>query len=105
MEGAIKCVFIIIIIIIRLFHADTLMTHDSIGHLKTLCMSVLSLFVVFESEWKCYSTSESDKKTLAFDYEFSFTQWQNNIAHKMVAARKDITFNDVDIYAYKVNRN
>ena len=39
------------------------MTQDSIGHLKfTLCMSVLSLVVVLESEWKRYSASQSDKK-------------------------------------------
>ena len=50
----------------------TLMTQDSIGHLKTLCMSVLSLVVALESEWKRYSSSQSDKKTLAFEYEFSF---------------------------------
>ena len=39
-----------------------LVTQDSIGHLKTLCMSVLSLAVAFESEWKRYSSSQSDKK-------------------------------------------
>ena len=50
----------------------TLVTQDSIGHLKTLCMSGLSLAVAFESEWKRYSSSQSDKKTLAFEYEFSF---------------------------------
>ena len=26
-----------------------------------------------ESEWKRYSSSQSDKKTLAFEYEFSFS--------------------------------
>ena len=41
------------------------LTQDSIGHLKTLCMSVLSLTVAFESEWKCYSSSQSDKKKKA----------------------------------------
>ena len=33
----------------------TLLTQDSIGHLKTLCMSVLSLVMALESEWKRYS--------------------------------------------------
>ena len=33
---------------------------------------ILSLAVAFESEWKHYSSSQSDKKMLAFDYEFSF---------------------------------
>ena len=46
------------------------MTQDSIGDLKTLCMSILSLAVAFESELKRYSSSESDKKTQAFEYEF-----------------------------------
>ena len=42
----------------RAIHAhDTLTTQDSIGHLKTLYMSVLSLVVVLESEWKRYSSS------------------------------------------------
>ena len=58
----------------------TLVTQDSIGHLKTLCMSILSPAVAFESEWKRYSSLQSDKKkqnktkkqTLAFNYEFSF---------------------------------
>ena len=49
----------------------TLVTQDSIGHLKTLCMSVLLLVVALESEWKCYSSSQSDKKMLVFEYEFS----------------------------------
>ena len=34
-----------------------LATQDSIGHLKTLCMSVLSLVVAMESERKRYSSS------------------------------------------------
>ena len=34
----------------------TLMTHDSVGHLKSLCMSVLSLSGGMESEWKRYSS-------------------------------------------------
>ena len=49
------------------------MTQDSIGHLKTFCMSVLSLVVELESEWKRYSSSQSNKKMLAFEYEFSLT--------------------------------
>ena len=52
-----------------------LVKQGSIGHLKTLRMSVLSLAVAFESESKCYSASQSGKKkkkTLAFEYEFSF---------------------------------
>ena len=47
------------------------MTQDSIGQLKMLCMSVLSLAVAFESEWKRYSSSQSDKKVLVSEYEFS----------------------------------
>ena len=43
-----------------------LVTQDSIGHLKTLCISILSLVVALESEWKCDSSSQSDEKTLAF---------------------------------------
>ena len=54
----------------RTFH---LVTQDSIGHLKTLCMSVISLAVAFESDWKCYSSLQSDKKMLAFEYEFSLS--------------------------------
>ena len=38
------------------------MTQDSIGHLKMLCMSVLSLAEAFESEWKRYSSLQSNKK-------------------------------------------
>ena len=49
----------------------TLLTQDSIGHLKMLCVSVLSPVVALESEWKHYSSSQSDKKMLAFEYEFS----------------------------------
>ena len=49
-----------------------LMTQDSIGHLEMLCMSILSLAMAFEPEWKGYSSLQSDKKTLAFEYEFSF---------------------------------
>ena len=33
-----------------------LMTHNSIGHLKMLCMSILSLSGGVESEWKRYSS-------------------------------------------------
>ena len=50
-------------------------------------MSVLLLVVVLESEWKRYSSLQSDKKTLAFEYEFSLNkkffhlieQWEMNV--------------------------
>ena len=51
---------------VQLQERYTLLTQDSIGHLKTLCMSVLSLVVAMESEWQRDSSSQSDKKTLAF---------------------------------------
>ena len=51
---------------VQLQERYTLLTQDSIGHLKTICMSVLSLVVALESEWKRDSSSQSDKKTLAF---------------------------------------
>ena len=35
---------------VQLQERNTLVTQDSIGHLKTLCMSVLSLVVALESE-------------------------------------------------------
>ena len=35
---------------VQLQERYTLVTQDSIGHLKTLCMSVLSLVVALESE-------------------------------------------------------
>ena len=57
----------------------TLVTQDSICHLKTLCMSVLSLVLALESEWKCNSSSQSDKKTLAFEYEFSLRVFWNKL--------------------------
>ena len=47
---------------VQLQERYTLVTQDSIGHLKTLCMSVLSLVVALESEWKRYSSSQSDEK-------------------------------------------
>ena len=51
---------------VQLQERYTLVIKDSIGHLKTLCMSVLSLAVALvvnmESEWKRYSSSQSDKK-------------------------------------------
>ena len=50
-----------------------LVTQDSIGHLKTLCMSLLSLAVAFECEWKHYSSSQSNENTQVFEYEFSFS--------------------------------
>ena len=43
-----------------------IVTHDSIGHLETLCMSILSLNGGVESEWKRYSSSHRVEKTLAF---------------------------------------
>ena len=43
-----------------------LMTHDSLGHLKMLCMSVLSMSAGVESEWKPYSSPLSIEKMLAF---------------------------------------
>ena len=50
---------------IQLQERFTLMTHDFVGHLKTLYMSVLSLNGGFESEWKRYSSPLSvEKKTL-----------------------------------------
>ena len=47
---------------VQLQERYTLVTQDSIGHLKTLCMSVLLLAVALESEWKPYSSSQSVKK-------------------------------------------
>ena len=47
------------------------MTHDSIGHLKTLCMSVLSQSDGVESEWKRYSSPLGVEKT----YESSLTTY------------------------------
>ena len=47
---------------VQLQERYTLVTQDSIGHLKTLCISVLSLVVALESEWKRYSSWQSDKK-------------------------------------------
>ena len=47
---------------VQLQERYTLVTQDSIGHLKTLCMSVLSLVVAMESEWQRDSSSQSDKK-------------------------------------------
>ena len=41
-----------------------LMTQDSIGHLKTLCMSVLLLRGGMESEWKSCSSSHGVEKVL-----------------------------------------
>ena len=42
-----------------------LMIQDSIGCLKTLCMSVLSLSGGMESEWKCCSSPLSLEKTFS----------------------------------------
>ena len=44
-----------------------------ITHLKTLCMSILSLSGGVESEWKRYGSPVSVEKMLVFKYEFSFT--------------------------------
>ena len=67
---------------VQLQERYTLVTQDTIGHLKTLCMSVLSLVVALESEWKRYSSSQSIKKTLVFEYEFSF-RTSRLIAHSV----------------------
>ena len=48
------------------------MTQSSIGRLKTLCMSILSLSGGVESEWKCCSSLLSIEKCVAFEYESSF---------------------------------
>ena len=50
-----------------------LMTQDSIGHLKTLYMGVLSLSGGVESEWKCYSSPLSVEKCLTSEYESRLT--------------------------------
>ena len=42
-----------------------LMTHDSIGHLKTLCMNVLSQSIGVMSELKCCRSPLSIEKTLS----------------------------------------
>ena len=42
----------------------TLMTHDSISHLKTLCMSIFLLSGSAEFEWKCCSSLLSIEKPL-----------------------------------------
>ena len=58
---------------VQLHEHFTLVTQDSIGHLKTLCMSVISLAVAFESECKPCSSLQSNKKKkmLALEYEFN----------------------------------
>ena len=38
----------------------------------------------FESEWKCYSSSLSDKKTLVFKYEFSLSLNENATARPRI---------------------
>ena len=43
-----------------------LMTHDSIGHLKKLCVSVLWLSGGMESEWKRFSSLLSVDKMFTF---------------------------------------
>ena len=47
-------------------------------------MSILSLAVVLESEWKHYSSSQSDENTLAFEYEFSFKSIMTKTIQKIV---------------------
>ena len=55
---------------VQLQECFTLMTLESIGHLKTLCMSVLLLSSGVESEWKCYSLVL--KKMLVFYFTCIF---------------------------------
>ena len=60
---------------VQLQECFKLLTHDSIGHLQTLCMSVLQLSDGVESERKNGNTAAHPsvlKKCLAFKYEFSF---------------------------------
>ena len=45
------------------------MAQDSIGRLKTLCMSVLSLSGGMESEWKCCNSLLSVGNRLVWEYE------------------------------------
>ena len=54
------------------------MTQDSIGCLKTLCMSVLMLSGGVESEWKSCRSPLSIKKHWAFTYESSFINLKTN---------------------------
>ena len=73
---------------VQLQERYTLVTQDSIGHLKTLCMSVYNRYVVaLESEWKRYSSSQSDKKPLAFEYEFSFKVCISIIKMRLIRAQ------------------
>ena len=58
---------------IQLQERFMLTTQDFIGHLKTLCMSILLLSSGVESEWKPYSSPLSVEKMLAFWYESSFS--------------------------------
>ena len=51
---------------VQLQECFMLMIHDSIGHLKTLCMSILSLGGGIEFEWKRYSSLLSIQKMLVF---------------------------------------
>ena len=50
---------------VQLQERYTLVTQDSIVHLKTLCMSVLSLVVALESEWNATAHRKAIKKTLS----------------------------------------
>ena len=50
---------------VQLHKRFMLMTQDSIGHLKMLCMSVLLLGSGMEFEWKCCSSLLSIEKTLS----------------------------------------
>ena len=52
-----------------------LMTHDSIGHLKTLYMSVLSLTGCVESELQLTTQRWKKKNRLAFEYESSLAHF------------------------------
>ena len=73
---------------VELQECFTLMT-ISIGHLKTLCMSVYHQAVAFESEWKHYNSSLSNEKTLAFQYEFSFSTNTQIRMHLRIRLRRD----------------
>ena len=60
----------------------TLITEDSIGRLKKLCMSVLSLSGGVESEWKHCSSPLSIEKYLAFEYESVLKKHQPALQQK-----------------------
>ena len=85
---------------VQLQERYTLKTQDSTGHLKTLCMSVLSLVVALESEWKRYSSSQSDKKTLAFEYEFSLSVKERPQFHFKYHCFRTISFHETRHQSY-----